>query len=286
VSWRVLGASVAGFLHVEQERGCDDAHGWSADPALTVIAIADGAGSRPGTSAIGAHLAVASVLEATSDRGFGATHAKDPTAAATAVVEQAIEMLAEAARDLGIELGALATTLCVALLDGERATVAQIGDGVAAVERASGAIEAVAIAERFEYANEVVFLTASDALEHLKIFTATGDPVRSVALSTDGLRYKVLDDLQATRPFEQFFQESWAYARSEQASSAAIEEFLRDVDDQTGDDKTLVLAVSDFAGVPGEARHLTDRPPQPPPPAGRKEKGKPADTGDTEARTA
>jgi hypothetical protein len=106
-----------------------------------------------------------------------------------------------------------------------------------------------------------VFLTAPDALDHLKVFTACEDPVRSVALSTDGLRYKVLDDLQATRPFEPFFRDSWTYARSAGPSSAAIESFLRDVDDQTGDDKTLVIAARDFAGDPGPEHGLSERPP-------------------------
>lgn len=286
MSWRVLGASVTGSAHVGQKRGCDDAHGWSADRALLVLAVADGAGSRPGTSVIGAHLAVARVLEATSDPGFGRAHAEDPAGAATAIFERAIEALAEEARDLGVEFGALATTLCVTVLAGEQTTVAQIGDGIAVVERASGTIETVAIAERFEYANETVFLTAPDAFEHVKIFVATEDPVRSVALSSDGLRYKVLDDLQASRPFEQFFRDSWAYARGEQASSAQIDGFLREVDDQTGDDKTLVLAVRDFVGAPGEAWRLTDRPPPPPPPTEPEEEAESAATGHTDLRSA
>ena len=182
------------------------------------------------------------------------------------VFGRALEALADEAHVLGVELRALATTLCIAVLVEDRATIAQIGDGVAVVERASGKIESVAVAERFEYANEVVFLTAPSALAHLKIFTATDDPVRNVALSTDGLRYKVLDDLQASQPFEQFFHDSWNYARSEPATSAAIEAFLREVDDQTGDDKTLVLAVSSHAGAPGDAWRLTDRPAAPRPP--------------------
>jgi hypothetical protein len=267
--WRVLGASVAGFVHVAQGRGCDDAHGWWAGDAMTVIVIADGAGSRPGTSAVGSHLAVAAVLEASREASFAEAHASDPASAATALVEQAIAVLEAEAVTLELELRAFATTLCVAILAGEQATIAQVGDGVAAVEHVGGAIEVVAVAERFEYANEVVFLTAADALAHVKVFTSS-EPVRSVALTTDGLRYKVLDDLAATSPYEPFFRESWDYARSEPASSGAIEDFLLEVDDQTGDDKTLLLAVTGFVGAAGDERRLTERPPLPasPPAAG------------------
>lgn len=267
--WRVLGASVAGFVHVAQERGCDDAHGWQAEDAMTVVVIADGAGSRPGTSAVGSNVAVAAVLESSRKAAFAETHTTDPAAAAMALVTQAIAVLQAEAVTHEIEFRAFATTLCVAILAGEQATIAQVGDGVAAVEYVGGAVEVVAVAERFEYANEVVFLTAADALEHVKVFVSS-EPVRSVALTTDGLRYKVLEDLAATRPYEPFFRESWEYARSETASSPAIEAFLLEVDDQTGDDKTLLLAVTDFAGDAGDDRRLTDRPPLPasPPAAG------------------
>ena len=275
--WRVLGASVAGVVHVDGGRGCDDAHGWSIRDGSTVLVIADGAGSRPGTSAIGSHVAVAAIVDASRGPDFAAAYAEDASAATWALVEHAIAALAAEAEMLEIAVGALATTLCVAVLTPHRVTVAQIGDGVAVVERASGTIETVAIAERFEYANETVFATAPDALDHLKAFIAVDDPVRGVALSTDGLRYKLLDDLQTSRPFEQFFRDSWAYARSEQASSAAIEGFLRDVDDQTGDDKTLVLAVTEFSGAPGVADHVTARPPAPAPAGAVAENPLPAD---------
>jgi hypothetical protein len=257
-SWRVLGASVEGALHAEHHRGCEDAHGWSIGDRVTVLAVADGAGSRPATSALGAHTAVATSLAAAHDLASAEMLEADAHAVTLRVIERVLRALEDEAQASALELGQLATTLCVALLCDGRATVAQIGDGVAVVERADERIEAVALADQFEYANEAVFVTADDALEHLKVFTA--DDVRSVALSTDGLRYKILEDLRAGAPFQPFFRDSWSYARSDSGVSAGLAAFLRDVDDQTGDDKTLVLAVDAFAGEPGETYRLTDRP--------------------------
>jgi len=257
--WRVLGASVTGTLHAEHQRRCEDAHGWSIGDELTVIAVADGAGSRPGTSALGSHMAVATALSRGHEQADSHALATDAEAVACLIVEKVVEALAQEAEAQGLELGRLATTLCVALLDDDHVTVAQVGDGVAVIEHEDGRIETVAHADRFEYANEVVFVTAADALEHLKVFAASG--VRSVALSTDGLRYKILDDLHAGAPFEPFFRDSFYYARSDVGTSAGIAAFLREVEDQTGDDKTLVLAVDAFAGEPGETFQLTGRPP-------------------------
>lgn len=255
-----MGASVPGFLHVKAGRGCDDAHGWHVADEFTALVVADGAGSRPGTSAIGSHTAVAAVLDACAASGFVAAYADDPTAAILAVFQSAIAGVETEAASLEVNATDLATTLSVAVLSPVAVTIGQIGDCIAVIERNEGATEAVAVADHFQYANETVFVTASDALHHLKLFSAAVDGVKNVALSTDGLKYKVLDDPQTSRPFEQFFRDSWNYARSEQASSAAIEAFLRDVDDQTGDDKTLLLAVRDFVGEHGSHHQITERP--------------------------
>jgi hypothetical protein len=248
--WSVIGASVTGTSHLKLGRGCDDAHGWRVGEDLTVLAIADGAGSRPGTSTIGAHVAVASVL-----RRLAAA----PETAMPELFAFALQALEDEADALGLRPDRLATTLSVAMLSDTRTMVGQLGDGVAVVETDTGEIRAVALAERFEYANEVVFITTADGLDHVKVFDMA-KPVRSMALSTDGLRYKILENLDTGEPFESFFADSWSFARRADAGSPALQRFLESVDDQTGDDKTLVLAVRDFAGPGGMATQLTSRP--------------------------
>ena len=248
MAWRVIGASVAGLLHVENGRGCDDAHGWSTGEDLTVLAVADGAGSRSGTSAIGAHVAVARTLDLVTE---------DPAMPLPALFDDVLAALRAEAAVLDINVDALATTLCVALLGTEHTAVGQIGDGIAVIERQDGTIESVSIPDRSEYANETVFVTSHEALDQLKIFEVD-EPVRCVALSSDGLRYRILE-VTTYQPFEPFFRTSWDYARTSTASSESIQRFLARLDDQTGDDKTLLLAVNDFDGGQGPRRSLSDR---------------------------
>ena len=129
------------------------------------------------------------------------------------------------------------------------------------LQQADGSVVSVAAPDQFEYANEVAFITTDQALEkHLKIHHQPADQVQGIALATDGLRYKILDNPGTGSPYAQFYTDTWAYARQPDATSSAIVRFLSDVDDQTGDDKTLVVAVNGIdrqTSVPG---HLSPEP--------------------------
>jgi hypothetical protein len=275
MQWRAIGSSVTGDLHVQNGRGCEDAHGWILDDRLSVVVTADGAGSRPGLSAIGAHVAVATVLAASRRPSFQAAYCADAAAAVTSVFHEALDRVSAAAAEIGSIADDLATTLSVATIGEGEIVVAQVGDGIAVVESAEGSIEAVAIAERFEYANEVVFITSDRALaDHLKLDCRPAAEISGLALSTDGLRYKILDDLQTTTPYEQFYRDTWSYARAAHARSDQIEAFLAGVDDQTGDDKTLVVGVRGIEGEAVEVSRLSSRPPVPQPPATQADKSR------------
>ena len=221
-AWRLLGGSVIGSLHRRQGRGCDDAFGWHVDDAVVVAATADGAGSRPGTSAFGAYTAVAG--------GTGGRRGRRPRAWST-LFQAALPAVEDAADGLGVAPDLLATTLSVAVIAAERVAVGQVGDGIA-VHGAGETVEAVAVADRREHVNETVFLTTPGALsDHLRTFSTGADAVDALALTTDGLRYQVLDDVAATRPFAPFFQAAWAYARRADATPDAVTAFLDEISD-------------------------------------------------------
>jgi Protein phosphatase 2C len=251
-AWRLIGGSVTGSLHRRQGRGCDDAFGWHVDDAVVVAATADGAGSRPGTSAFGAFTAVQAVLAAGAER----PEVRD----VEQLFQAALSAVEDAADGLGVAPDLLATTLSVVVIAGARVAVGQVGDGIV-VHGAGDAVEAVAVGERPEHVNETVFLTTPGALsEHLRTFSTSADAVDALALTTDGLRYQVLDDLPANRPFAPFFQAAWEYARRTDATAEAVTAFLDEVEDQSGDDKTLVLAVRDPSGTVYASTYLSARP--------------------------
>ena len=252
-AWRLLGGSATGSLHRRQGRGCDDAFGWHVGDDVVIAATADGAGSRPGTSAFGAFTAVQAVVAAGAER----PEVRD----VGQLFQAALSAVEEAAHGLGVAPDLLATTLSVVVIAGARVAIGQVGDGIA-VHGAGDVVEAVAVGERSEHVNETVFLTTPGALsEHLRAFSTAADAVDALALTTDGLRYQVLDDVRATRPFAPFFQAAWDYARRSDATTEDVIAFLDEVEDQSGDDKTLVLAVRDPSGTAPATTFVSAKPP-------------------------
>jgi hypothetical protein len=233
--WKVIGASVPGSSHLAAGTGCEDAADWAVRPAVTCLAAADGAGSRP-LAHEGAKAAVARVLSLV-DMPVG-----DPDEWLREALDEARAAIDELAKTSGTDVDQYATTLAVAVLTEEAIGIAQIGDTIAVVGQA-GEFRTVDPAPRFEYANETVFLTASDAMAAVRLFVQPASGVDEVFLSTDGLRLKIVDDLASGTPYQPFFADVAAYVRSPNADAAAVRDFLLNLDDQTGDDKTLVAAV-------------------------------------------
>jgi hypothetical protein len=150
--------------------------------------------------------------------------------------------LDRAAVDAGGNVDELATTLSIVLITEEGVQVGQVGDGIVVVRDQLGGLRAITPAERFEYANETVFLSSETWRDHLRLERLPHSSVSGVALSTDGLRFKILDDLTLGTPYSPFFDDTFAWFDSDAATSDAVARFIDRLDDQSGDDKTLVIA--------------------------------------------
>lgn len=241
--WAACGASVTGSQHVSRGLGCDDAFAYGHTGDFIVAAVADGAGSVSGTSAWGSYTACQAVVELTMHPSFVAGF----RTAALSDADQLMRWLFTSARDrvtaraesMGLPVGLLATTLSVAIATRNLLILGQIGDGIIASESDSG-IATHLIEEKDEYANATWFIHSDEAYE--KSFrTSAHVGATAFALSTDGMSYKITD-IVTGEPFEPFFKGVWQRVRSGAAASdfAAL---LRGIeDDQTGDDKTMVLA--------------------------------------------
>ncbi len=238
--WKVIGASVTGTSHEAVGTGCEDASSWQVGPEVTCLAVADGAGSRP-LSGRGAALAVEHAL-LIAHACAGRTEPDAPQTWLRLIVKDVREQIAMLADAEGRKPGDFATTLGVAILTSTVACVGQIGDTIAVLGQA-GQYRTVAPAPRAEYVNETSFVTDNSAMEQLRVTIEPIADIDSVFLSTDGLRFKVLDNLMTAAPFPPFFEDLAAYARSAEASADEIRRFLAGLDDQSGDDKTLVAAV-------------------------------------------
>jgi hypothetical protein len=157
-----------------------------------------------------------------------------------AVAREAIERLAH---ESGCEPGELACTLTIVVVGREQVWLGSVGDCIVVGRDEQGAIETFIPAERGEYLNEVVFLTSEEWEEDLRTHTLGLDRLSALAVSTDGLQFKILSDLNSGAPFAPFFEDLFVWARTPQAGSADLLTFLETLDAQSGDDKTLLVAV-------------------------------------------
>jgi hypothetical protein len=253
-AWRLLGASVTGTWHVKGGRAGQDAHGYREVSGGVLLAVADGASSAE-RSAEGAHLAAAGILDAVASTlasGWPASLQvwRNVFSDAYATAKRSLEQLAA---DEALPARAFATTLLCAALSDEVLAVAQLGDGVAAAfspggghgRGAGGDWFLAAEPQRGEYANETYFLSQAGALQHLDIYVYA-EPVRALALMTDGLLRLVIDAKRL--PHVPFFQPLLTFGvemEDQTLAEAQLAAFLASerVCARTDDDKTIVMAL-------------------------------------------
>lgn len=235
MAWTVTAAKQAGTSHLRHGEGCADAFAVASGDGVLVLAVADGAGSaRCG--------------------GEGAEHA----------ASRAVELALQAADLREVFQGTLDslltmvgdrppsdfhTTLLLAVLKDDVLAVGNIGDGWAVV-REAGALRAVAVPARSEYANETFFLTSRGALDEAVYEVLPASGLDALALLTDGSAWFSID-LDARTPSEALFGKLFDFAadasRPSEERDAELARFLASemVLRKTDDDKTMVLAVRD-----------------------------------------
>ncbi|WP_307856944.1 PP2C family serine/threonine-protein phosphatase [Mycolicibacter acidiphilus] len=252
--WTACGASVTGSEHRRRGLGCDDAYSYGILGDFAVATVADGAGSVTGTSAWGAYVACRGVLKDAMNPAFIDSYSSGSSTDAEILVrvlfDGALHRVRRQAEAMGLDVALLSTTLSVAVTDTRLATFAQIGDGIIATER-DGVIETLLAEHKQEYANTTSFLQSEGALEG-SLRTAGHEDVTAIALSTDGMSYKITD-VTTGAAYQPFFRGSWQHLR-DGAQSDQLQAMLDGIrDDQTGDDKTLVLvarcADAEWAGT-------------------------------------
>ena len=241
--WSVCGASATGSQHLAKGLGCDDAYGYAVAGDFMVAVVADGAGSVSGTSALGSHAACQSVLSSALTDSFIDSFREATADQADEIMRwlftYTLEWVKTQAEKLEFTVPQLATTMCVAVARPGLAIFGQIGDGIIAVHD-EGAISTILIEEKTEYANATWFIQSDGAFEE-SFRTAARTDLTALALSTDGMSYKITN-IATGAPYEPFFKGAWENVKSG-ASAADFTAMLRGIqDDQTGDDKTMVLA--------------------------------------------
>ncbi len=261
MTWNAAGCSVQGSSHIQRGIPCQDACAYLLKPGAAMGLVADGLGSA-NHAELGSALAVAAGLAVLEDiyRCSGGAFA-DPFLSLRFAFRRAIEVLQAQAGRCRMDLHDLGTTLIGVIWTREALAVGQIGDGAAAGMDGSGAIRMLSLPQNGEHANETIPITNPDALERAQ-FTLIREPMRAVALFTDGIQRQCMN-LQRGEAFAPFFEPFFnALLQGGGAiASADVQRFLASerVNAATEDDKTLLLigrreAEASERGSTGEAQ--------------------------------
>ncbi|RUP01323.1 MAG: protein phosphatase 2C domain-containing protein, partial [Mycobacterium sp.] len=161
------------------------------------------AGSVSGTSAWGAHAACRGVLSAAMSspfiKDFSDATADEADAIMRWLFDNALNWVRERSEHMALALPQLATTLCVAVARPGFAVFGQIGDGIIAAE-CGGVIDTYLIEDKAEYANATWFIQSPGAFEE-SFRTAVSTDLTALALSTDGMSYKITN-IATGEPYE------------------------------------------------------------------------------------
>jgi hypothetical protein len=235
--WTVIGGSVTGRSHANSGSACADAHGWAVEPSRlrTCLAVADGVGAAA-RGAVASALASKVVVDALVE----APNVNDSSVrAAFAAAREAIVSQASADR---VDLADFATTLAVGVVTEHVLVVGQIGDTIAVAKR-DGVSVTLSPSPQYGGANQTDLLSADDWESRLRLDVVSAVGYEGFALSTDGLRHALFEDIETARPSQPFFDEIFAFAYDNPQSGDEVLARLHDLDDRAGDDLTLVVAV-------------------------------------------
>lgn len=241
----VYGASVKGTGHVRADLPCQDAHGWRVARHGLCCAVADGLGSAPRADE-GSQLAVSTALEALVESAEAVSGWETPEALEASVLNAFHQARNALALECGASssIGALATTLLVAVVTDNATAIGQIGDGGIVGRWESGDLVALSAPTLGEYVNEVEPLTSPKALTGITI-RSWPIAARGVALFSDGLQAMAMN-LATGLPFSPFFEPFFNIPTSEEMVvwNDRLCQFLLSerVCKRTEDDKTLVVA--------------------------------------------
>lgn len=181
--WMTVAAAVPGVSHEKKGESCQDAVHTIRQDGVTVLALADGAGSVR-YARQGAECATRCACDWIS-RSFDALWDMEPAEIAVSVVQQALERLQPLARELSAAPRDLASTLAFVAVKRERYIVGNLGDGVIGCER-WGQLDVLCHPRRGEFANQTYFLTSDFAARCFEIKKGDSRDVTAFSLMSDG----------------------------------------------------------------------------------------------------
>ena len=182
-TWKAAGAAIQGRGHIKENIQCQDNVAKLRINGVTALALADGAGSRK-LSQVGAKIASEAAVKLLTEDFEGMYRAEEKELRHR-IMQSVLDELRRVAKQRGVIVGDMASTLLFCGAKGNRSIVGHLGDGVTGfLEGSSCGI--VFPPDNEEYANVTVFTTSDDAESSLRLLKVESELRSGYVLMSDG----------------------------------------------------------------------------------------------------
>jgi len=194
---KAAGAACRGRAHQTASSPCQDAVCAIGTPRLGIVALADGAGSRP-YSHHGARLAVETTtrfVHRSLDRLLALAD-RSPGRVAEQILAAVLAAHRRHVRRKGYSIEDLACTLMFAAIENGQLLAGHLGDGVIGIR--DNGTRALSVPDRGEFANSTYFVDSGSAAQRFRIYRQAVGPGCGVLLMSDGTADSLYDRATGT----------------------------------------------------------------------------------------
>lgn len=182
--WKTMEYTAIGSSHLKAGLPCQDKVCSYRDKEVTVIAVADGAGTAR-LSHYGAEAVLKDLSKEVGEHFEEYFEENDPIAMRWAIYAKIRETLEKTQVKLECELKDLSSTFLLVAVSGFRYLVIHMGDGVIGYLK-EGEIRVASAPDNGEFANETFFTTSLFSLEKMRIFKGEDAEIHGFVLMSDG----------------------------------------------------------------------------------------------------
>lgn len=248
--WNLVQCAVKGLSHIKTGVPCQDKTYAYQGNGVTVVALADGAGSAKMSHYGAEHITQYMCLDLAQNFQ---NYFQNPDGIAVKVklMEQIRNQLHALAKELDCEFRDLASTLLLAAVWEGNYILLHIGDGVIGYSK-DGELKVASHPENGEFVNTTVFTTSKDALQTMKLMKGKLGTIDGFLLMSDGTEASLYNKRQKTLAvvLSRLMQNAAEIEPS--AMNAQLEDsFLEVVRKSTTDDCSMVMMVEDSGRFPG-----------------------------------
>jgi hypothetical protein len=247
--WKVIGQSVIGSSHIQNDKTCEDAVHYElvelGDDEALICFVSDGAGSAKNAARASQTAVTQSVAIL---RELVANGVEIDEQHLLTLAENIYDTLKELADELKEPVNEFSCTLLGFVILPAKACFLQIGDGAIVRSDGNGYFTHIWWPHNGEYQNTTAFLVDDPNLPNLKI-KIVEESIDEVAVFTDGLQMLALNN-EAEQVHQPFFNDLFKWLRKATNDehitilNNKLNEYLAGdvINNRTDDDKTLLLA--------------------------------------------